>query len=149
MKFPEAGDAPVNYDIQAGTDPTFATIDLWHVTQQTAGLSGRRVDRAYAGAPPVIGVTYYWRARGRLSPTDLGPWSAPVWFTPDPTAVSEPYANWARDVLADWSQPRPVVVLGTLIPAGNEVLALLGTEYAGRWQVRDDAHPPSTDQPVA
>ena len=148
MKFPEAGDAPDRYDIQSGTDPAFGTIDLWHATQQTAGLVGRRVDAPYAGPAPTVGVSYYWRARGRLGAT-LGPWSLVQWFIADPTAVSAPYASWARDVLAVWSKPRPLIVVGSLLPTGAQVLQLLGTEYAGRWQVRDDSHPPSTDQIVA
>lgn len=149
FRFPAASSAPDRYDINATTDPTFATIDLWQYTQQTAGLSGWTVWAPYLGPTPAVGVTYYWRARGRLGAGEIGPWSRVNKFLPDPTAVSAPYDSWARDVLGAWAEPRPVVVLGTLLPEDSEVLALLGTEYAGRWRVRDDAHPPSTDQLVA
>ena len=149
VRWPQTTSAPDRYDLQLTTDATFATIDLWHYTQQTAGLSGWTAWVPWLGPTPAVGTTYYCRARGRLGAAEIGPWSRVVKFLPDPSAVSAPYADWARDVLGAWSEPAPVVVLGTLLPVATEVLALLGTEYAGRWRVRDDRHPPATDQLVA
>ncbi len=148
FRFPDGSLAPDRYDVQMTSDPTFAAIDLWHYTQQTAGLNGYEVATGYLGPAPVIGVYYYWRARGRNGAA-IGPWSRSVRWSPDPTAVASPYASWARAVLADAALPAPLVVLGTLLPEGPEVLAVTGTEYGGRWLVRDDRHPPPTSQPVA
>lgn len=154
FQFAQTSSTPDHYDIQATTDPTFADIDLWHYANQTAGLTPptagqpATVKTTYLGPTPVIGVTYYWRARGRRAPSEIGPWSRSSKFLPDPMAVDAPYANWARDVLEQWSEPRASLSVGTLIPVGPEVLALLTTEYQGLWRARDDIHLPPTDELV-
>lgn len=149
FRFPDQSTWPDRYDIQVTTDPTFGVIDLWHYTQQSVELIANVATPPYLGAAPVVGTRYFWRARGRLGPSEIGPWSRVTNWRPDPTAVARPYDDWARDLLEAGSEPRPVVALGSILPEGVEVLALLGTEYAGRWRVRDDRHPPPTDQLVA
>jgi hypothetical protein len=131
------------HDIQVSTDKTFATVTHWNLTNSSAGIAvdGKSASATYTGAAltPAT-VTYWWRAKCRNA-TGWGAWCAPASFTLDPAAVpSDALDQWADTVLSELAAPRRHTILGTIVPAGPDVLALAATDYGGRWYLQDANH---------
>lgn len=149
FRFPANTPAPTAWDLDLTDDPTFAEITVYRVRNSSAAFSApRRVDWPYPGVSALgLGRWYWWRARGRSAGV-IGEWSRGERFTPEPTAVREPYLDWARAAMAGVSWPRLNTGLGTLVPTGRQVAALLTVPYRGRIRVIERHWPPATDRTV-
>jgi hypothetical protein len=141
-------DASTGWRLQLSADAAFTAPLLRDVSAGAAFITnGLIVDWPYDNDPVLsVGTTYWWRARWN-TPT-VGPWSQPGRFTPDPAATPDAYAAWAQALLGTLGLPRPLRLLGAMLPVGPQVAQILTLPWAGRIQVRDDAHPPATDQIV-
>jgi hypothetical protein len=47
-----------------------------------------------------------------------------------------PWDLWASKVLAELADPKPLSVLGTMLPVGAEIRPIVCAEYGDRWEVR-------------
>jgi hypothetical protein len=138
---------PAAWDGQVSRDQAFT--DLVHTaTNSTAYISGRNVDWDWNAETVLeLGRYYWWRARGRETVGGTpGPWCIPGRFTVDRFAIREPYADWARAVMAGISVPRNVTILNTLHPTGAQVAQLLTLEYGALLRLIETEHPPATDR---
>jgi hypothetical protein len=52
-----------------------------------------------------------------------------------PGATPDPYVTWADAVLAALTTPKPMTLLGTIVPVGAEVKTIVCAEYGARWKV--------------
>ena len=48
----------------------------------------------------------------------------------------DPWAAWANTILAALANPPPLTVLGTMVPTGAQVAAILCAEFEARWTVK-------------
>lgn len=84
------GDACASYDLQVDNNSDFSS-PVWSISNQTSGISGVNITRAYGGSALTRGTTYYWRARTNDGTGD-GPWSTGATFKvnqlPSPTKTS-------------------------------------------------------------
>lgn len=71
------GDACASYDLQVSSEPTFSIPAnmFWDISDQTTGISGNTISRAYGGSTLVRGISFYWRARTNDGTGD-GAWSS-------------------------------------------------------------------------
>jgi hypothetical protein len=138
-----SADALTTYDLQVSTDKLFKTVTHWNLVTSSAGLvaGGKSVSVAYGGLALAPDPTkYWWRARGRNG-YGPGAWSSAVSFTSDPAATPKDQLDrWAATVLEALAAPRHQVLLGQLIPEGEQVAQLTGTSPGGRWRVTDAGH---------
>jgi hypothetical protein len=87
-----SGDSMTKYQIQMGTDNTFAT-NIWDTTITTA-VGTLSFSKQYDGATTLVtGTTYYWRARCYDESSATGAWSAAQSFKvnqrpPTPSGLS-------------------------------------------------------------
>ena len=131
-----AGQGVYEVTIQISTNGSFTTVDIGAPWADTDGAgaasvspSGRDMYLSLAS-----GVVYWWRAAA-VNSDGASAFSTPVSFT-----LADPYLEYATAILTRLTDGLSVTQLGTLIPEGSEVLALLGIDYRDLIQLTDDNH---------
>jgi hypothetical protein len=133
-----ATEAPVSrYQVQVGTDPTFASGILWDSGVSLAtGISGATCSAAYAGSAQPLGVPIYWRMRTCNDVLQYGDWSAPESYTISSvgtSAITSPTADGLARIAnlgeeVEWtnvgSHAKPEIIWRFNDPAGREATSV-------------------------
>ena len=130
------------YDIQVSTTADFSGGFLWNVAAvPVRGPAKAPISIPYGGTPMTAGPAYYWRIRITAAGVLVSDWSAPKSFT-FLASLTEPdvYGEWAGAILSRLGNGVGATGLGTLIPEGTEVAALVCADYRTLYQVIDSGH---------
>ena len=137
------GDAIAQWNVEL-QDGNAATI--WTKTAAT-GITGGHIVAAYDGAALVAGGRYAWRMRAQDAPGGWGAFTSWIGFTSG-TTPPDVFGRWAATILGELALPKPLTILGTIRPQGDEVAAICGAEYGDRLEVVDVHVSPAIDRIV-
>ena len=139
-----AGQGVFEVTLQISTDGTFTTVDIGDPWVETNGAGSASVSPSGPSmfVPLAPGVVYWWRAAA-VNADGISSFSTPGSFS-----MADPYADWAAAIINRLADGLSVSQLGTVIPVGGQVLALLGMEFRDNINVVDSGHGDPIDRNV-
>jgi hypothetical protein len=150
------GDAITHYDCQVSTDPAFSTVTHLNIVNHNVGISAAGLlsitYASTAGIPLVNGTRYYWRVRMKDSTGSgaFSEWSSTATFVKSAGGgpADDLYDYWMNAILADMSEGRRAVRIGTLRPTNEQVAALVCAEFGDLFALYWDETTPIVSESV-